>query len=111
MSISIDTSSPTLSSRQKKYLKGLGHSLDANIQIGKEGITERLIAATDVELTRHELVKVRIGTNSSVEKRAASEQLSTATGSALVQLLGKTILLFRRSPDLPEDKKLVLPVG
>ncbi len=100
---------PKLSSRQKKFLKGLGHGLTANVQIGKEGITERLIAATDLELTRHELVKVKIGTNSSVEKHAASEHLPAATSSALVQLLGKTMLLFRRSPDLPEDKKLVLP--
>lgn len=102
---------PKLSSRQKKFLKGLGHGLTANILIGKEGITERLIAATDLELTRHELVKVRIGTNSSEEKHAASEYLSMATGSALVQLLGKTMLLFRQSPDLPDDKKLVLPIG
>ena len=111
MSDSLDTTPITLTSRQKKYLKGLGHDLTANILIGKEGISERLVTATDLELSRHELVKVKIGTNSGLEKHDTAERLPTATGSALVQLLGKTMLLYRPNPDLPKEKRLSLPKG
>lgn len=111
MSESISTASVTLTSRQKKHLKGLGHDLTANILIGKEGITDRLISATDLELSRHELVKVKIGTNSGLEKHATAEKLPAATGSTLVQLLGKTMLLYRPNPELPKEKRLSLPRG
>lgn len=111
MSDSISTVPVTLTSRQKKYLKGLGHDLTANILIGKEGITDRLVSATDLELSRHELVKVKIGTNSGLEKHATAEMLPAATGSALVQLLGKTMLLYRPNPDLPKERRLTLPRG
>lgn len=111
MNDSLDTTPITLTSRQKKYLKGLGHDLTANILIGKEGITERLVTATDLELSRHELVKVKIGTNSGLDKHDTAERLPAATGSALVQLLGKTMLLYRPNPDLPKEKRLTLPKG
>jgi RNA-binding protein len=111
MSDSIDTTPMTLTSRQKKFLKGLGHDLTANILIGKEGISERLITATDLELSRHELIKVKIGMNSGLEKHETAERLPAATGSALVQLLGKTMLLYRSNPELPKEKRLTLPKG
>src|SRR4051812_15797394 len=47
-----------LSGRATRYLRGLGHHLDAIVQIGKDGITEGVIAATRAALLAHELVKV-----------------------------------------------------
>lgn len=102
---------PVLTTRQKKFLKGLGHALAPVILIGKEGMSDRLIAATGLELARHELVKARIGNNSGLEKHETASALAAATQSSLVQLLGKTILLYRNNPELPKEKQLVLPKG
>ena len=35
-----------LSGKQKSYLRGLGHHLDAVLHVGKEGVTEGLIGAS-----------------------------------------------------------------
>lgn len=100
-----------LTSKQKKYLKGLGHSLTPLVLIGKEGITENLTTAISNELLHHELIKVKIGTNSEVSKHDAADRLPALTSSTLVQLIGKTVLLYRRNPKRPKDQRIHLPKG
>ncbi|MBC8208724.1 MAG: ribosome assembly RNA-binding protein YhbY [Desulfobulbaceae bacterium] len=98
-----------LNSRQKKYLKGLAHHLDGLIFIGKEGLSEAVISATEQELLRHELIKVKIGNNSDADKHIVAERLPAATSSALVQLIGKTVILYRPNPKLDTEKRIKLP--
>jgi RNA-binding protein len=100
---------PVLSSKQKKYLKGLGHSLTPLVLIGKEGITENLTEAVSKELQHHELIKVKVGTNSEVSKHEAAERLPLLTSSSLVQLIGKTVLLYRRNPKRKKDERITIP--
>ncbi|WP_419175076.1 ribosome assembly RNA-binding protein YhbY [Desulfosediminicola sp.] len=100
---------PALTSRQKKYLKGLAHDLPALVQVGKEGLSESLIEAADVELERRELIKVKLGKNSGVEKDLGGEQLAKATDSYLVQIIGKTLILYRANPKRKKDERIKLP--
>jgi RNA-binding protein len=95
-----------LSSAQKKYLKGLGHSLTPVIHIGKEGITDRLIASISKALSDHELIKVTLLENADLERDDAAEQVSSSTDSEVVQILGKKILLYKSNP---KKKKIILP--
>ncbi|HEB70148.1 MAG TPA: ribosome assembly RNA-binding protein YhbY [Desulfobulbus sp.] len=97
-----------LSGKEKKYLRGLGHHLDAKTQIGREGITPAVLKSTEAVLKVHELVKVKLGQNCPVGKKEAAEQLARQTGSALVQLIGKTVILYRPNKDLPKDKRISL---
>ncbi len=87
----------------------MGHKLSPLVLIGKEGINDNLLQAVEAELSFHELVKVKIGTNSSVDKKVAAATLPESTGSALVQLIGKTMLLYRANPKKPKDKRIYLP--
>lgn len=104
-----EENSQQLTKKQIKYLRGLGHKLNALVLIGKEGITDQLIKASQVELLRHELVKVKIGNNSGVDKNEAAKIIPEATGSFLVQLIGKTLLLYKPNPKIPKDKRIKLP--
>lgn len=98
-----------LTSKQKKYLKGLAHPLSPIIQIGKEGITQGVIEATNQELDLKELVKVKIGKNSTTAKQEGGETLGAATKSHLVQIIGKTIVLYRANPKRKKEERIVLP--
>lgn len=111
MNETTEQAAPILTTRQKKFLKGLGHDLSPVILVGKEGMSDRLIGATDLELARHELIKIKIGNNSGLEKNETAKSFAAATQSTLVQLIGKTILLYRSNPELPKEKQLVLPKG
>lgn len=96
----------SLSSAQKKYLKGLGHSLTPVIHIGKEGITDRLIASISKALSDHELIKVTLLENADLERDDAAEQVSQRTESETIQILGKKILFYKSNP---KKKKIILP--
>jgi len=100
---------PPLSNPQKKYLRGLGHELTPLVFIGREGLSETVFEAVDTALLSHELIKVKIVNTSSVEKHDAAAVIPQQTGSALVQLIGKTLLLYRANPKRKKDDQIRLP--
>ena len=89
-----------------RYLRGLGHHLAPVIQIGKEGITDALVAATRTALATHELIKVKVGSECPIDRKEAGPELATKTGATLAQILGRTLLLYKRHPSKP---KIELP--
>ncbi|OGQ95284.1 MAG: hypothetical protein A2521_03910 [Deltaproteobacteria bacterium RIFOXYD12_FULL_57_12] len=98
-----------LSGRQVRFLRGLGHHLEVKVSIGRDGITRNLVAATQAILLSDELVKVKVGSGCELERAAAADLLAGKTAAALVQVLGKTFLLFRENPDRKDGQRIVLP--
>jgi len=74
--------------------------------LGKEGITEPLVAAAKAALLTHELIKVKVLAEAPVDRHEAARALASATEATLAQVLGRTFLLYRRHPKKP---KIVLP--
>ena len=109
MSSAQHTGTAPLTPKQIKYLRGLGHKLNPLVLIGKEGLNASLLQAVETELHNHELIKVKIGTNSSVDKKDAAAAIPEATRSELVQLIGKTLLLYRANPQKPKEKRIRVP--
>lgn len=99
----------SLTTKQKQYLKGLAHPLNPLVQVGKEGLSTGLVAMADQELLHHELIKVKLGTNCGLGKHEAAGELAEKTKSNLVQLIGKTIVLYKPNPKKPKDKRIYLP--
>lgn len=98
-----------LSSKQVQYLRGLGHHLSPVAMVGQNGLTKSVLLAVEEVLTTHELVKIKIAEDSPEERLKLAEEIAKKTGSALVQTLGKTALLFRTNKDLKADKQIILP--
>lgn len=98
-----------LTGRQKKFLRGLGHHLVHSVIVGREGLSDNLIQSCADGLQAHELIKVRLSQNCPVPKDEAAQQLAVRTGARLVQLIGKTVILYRQNPDLPPDTAIHLP--
>ena len=95
-----------LSGRAIRHLRGLGHHIDPIVQIGKDGITDSVVAATRAALHAHELVKVKVGTESPIDRKEAGPELAELAGAILAQILGRTLLLYKRHPQKP---KIELP--
>ena len=98
-----------LTGKQVRYLRGLGHHLKPLAMLGREGLTDSVIAAVDAVLDAHELVKVKVGNGCPLDRREAAALLAAKTFAAEVQVLGKTILLFRQNPDRDDDMAIKLP--
>ena len=99
----------TINARQKRFLRGLGHHLQVKAMIGKEGLTSQVIKAINEVVDAHELVKVRVQDNFPQDRKEAGPMLAAESGTALVQVIGRTILIYRGNPDLPKEQRLDSP--
>ena len=86
-----------LTGKQKRYLRGIGHNLNAIFQIGKDGVHQSQVDSIDDALTAHELIKVKILESCMQSKNEIAIALSMRTKADVVQILGRTILLYRPS--------------
>lgn len=96
-----------LTGKQKRYLRGLGHELKPVIMVGKNEINEPLITETDSALASHELIKVKVLESCAMDRHEVAESLAKACGADVAQVLGRTLLLYRRS----DEAKIELPYG
>jgi len=94
---------------QKRFLRGLAHSLKPVVFVGQKGFSPTLAKAMDEALDRHELVKVKFVEFKEKEKKTALiQQLETAADCELVALIGHMATFYRQQAD-PEKRKVVLP--
>ena len=85
-----------------RKLRALGHALTPVVAIGKDGLTDAIVKATDAALTTHELIKVKLQREAPVDRHEAANDLATRTKSTLAQVIGRTLLLYRRHPKKPK---------
>ncbi len=95
-----------LTSKQRVYLRGLGQSCPAIMQVGKGGITENLLKTVSDALEARELVKLSVLDNCGEDPRAILDALCSALGADGVSCVGKKIVLYRESK---EKKTIILP--
>jgi RNA-binding protein len=74
--------------------------------VGKEGVTPAVVEQLHGALAAHELVKVKIGTESPEDRFEAAERLGQEAGAQIAQILGRTLLAYRRHPKQPRFEPL-----
>lgn len=74
--------------KQKRYLKGLAHSLKPVVMLGDKGLTENVLNEIDNALERHELIKVRVSGQERADRQALLDEIADKTGSDLVLVIG-----------------------
>ena len=98
-----------LTSKQVRYLRGLGHRVSPKVLIGHEGITGKLLDSLEAVLVANELIKIKILGNSGVDRQEAAQIIAESTQANVLQVLGRTILIYRENKDRKPDKKIQLP--
>ena len=94
---------------QKKYLRGMAHSLKPAAYVGQKGITESLIQSIDDALTCHELIKVKfIEFKEKGQKTTIADAVADRTGCEMIGMIGHVALFFRQNAD-PKRRKITLP--
>ena len=94
-----------LTKKQVQHLKALAHHLNPVVMIGNNGLTEGVLAETEVALTHHELIKVKIAGEDREMKTLIADAIVRETGAYNVQIIGKILVLYRPS----EARKIILP--
>lgn len=84
-----------LSPIERKKLKARAHALNPIVHIGGKGLTGPVVAEIERALGAHELIKVRAGSMTRVERAAALTQICGRLRAEAVQHIGKVLVLYR----------------
>lgn len=97
----------SLTNKQKQFLKSKAHDLKPVILLGGNGLTEGVVAEIENALNHHELIKIKVPGEDREQKVLIMDAIIRETKAEKVQVIGKTLVLFRQT----EDKKIQLPRG
>lgn len=95
-----------LTGKQKRYLRSLAHHLQPIFQVGKGGMNDQLVRHVEDAIEKRELMKVSILSSCLEDPHGIGEELAARSDSELVQVIGKTIVLYKESID---HKQIELP--
>jgi RNA-binding protein len=96
-----------MTSKQRSYLKGLAMNMDPILQIGKSSLTPEFTQSVKEALDARELIKISVLQNCMDDPREMAQMLAERTGSQVVQVIGKKIVLYKEGKK--EKKKIQLP--
>ncbi|MEZ5552223.1 MAG: ribosome assembly RNA-binding protein YhbY [Pseudomonadales bacterium] len=88
-----------MDNQTRRQLKQIAHHLHPIVTVGDAGVSAAVIAEADRTLKDHELIKVKIHGEDRDERELMGETLAAACTAAIVQKIGKVIVLFRRNPE------------
>lgn len=94
-----------LTGKQKRYLRSLAVNEKALVQIGKDNLTPNLFKSVKEVLKTKELVKVSVLKSCELDMNEIVVDLCANTNAELVQIIGKTIVLYKQS----KEKIIKLP--
>lgn len=86
-----------LTGKQKRYLRGEAHHLNAIFQVGKDGVSSNQVKGIIDALEAHELIKVKLLESCPDNVHTVALELSVQTKSEVVQIIGHTIVLYKSS--------------
>jgi putative YhbY family RNA-binding protein len=89
----------TLSAGDRRDKRAQAHHLHPLVLIGSEGLTDAVVKEADSALASHGLIKVRVFSDSRIERDALMVTLTDRLGAAPVQHIGKLLVLWRPQPD------------
>ncbi|MBE6653501.1 MAG: YhbY family RNA-binding protein [Ruminococcaceae bacterium] len=86
-----------LTSGQRAKLRSLASTLSPVTQIGKGGVTENFLTTVCDALEARELIKLSVLETAEYTPREAAEGIADALNAAVVGVIGRKIILYRRS--------------
>ena len=95
-----------MTTKQRAFLKGLAMNMDPIFNIGKSSLTPEFITGISEALEKRELIKIGVLKNCMDDPKELANVLSERTGSTVVQVIGKKIVLYKAPKiELPKAKK------
>lgn len=94
-----------LTGKQRSHLRSLAHHLKPLLHVGKEGVTEASARSVEEALNGRELLKVKVLDTAPDDPRSSADDLAgRIAGAHVVQVIGRTIVLYRQDPEKPKIK-------
>lgn len=89
-----------LTGKQKRFLRGEAHHMTPVFQIGKNDLTEAVVAEYEDALSKRELMKVSLLQTTRITPKEAAAFIEEHSDITVVQVIGKVLVLY-----LPADEE------
>ena len=93
-----------LTSKQRAELRAQANALETTLMVGKDGVTEAVVAEAENLLTARELIKGKVLESALMSAREVSDALCEATGADGVSCVGNKFVLYRFSEKCQEAR-------
>ncbi|MBO5867880.1 MAG: YhbY family RNA-binding protein [Oscillospiraceae bacterium] len=93
-----------LTSKERAELRARANGLDTTLMVGKDGVTEAVIAEADNQLTARELVKGKVLENAMLTPREVCDAICEMTGADGVAVIGTKFVIYRYSEKVQQER-------
>ena len=90
----------TLTGKERAALRAHANRLVATVHAGAHGVTDAFLQSLDDALRTHELVKIAVGKQADLDAKQAAGEIAKASQAEVIQVIGRTITLYRHNPKL-----------
>ena len=93
-----------LTSKQRAEYRAQANSIETTLMVGKDGVTEAVIAEAERLLTARELVKGKVLETALMTAREVSDEICAATGADGISCVGSKFVIWRFSEKCQEER-------
>ena len=93
-----------LTSKERAELRAQANAIDTTLIVGKDGVSENVIAEAENLLTARELVKGKVLETALMSAREVSDEICAATGADGVSCVGSKLVIYRFSEKCQEER-------
>ena len=93
-----------LTSKERAEYRAQANSLETTLMVGKDGVTENVVAEADKLLTARELVKGKVLESALMSAREVRDAICEATGADGVACVGNKFVIYRFSEKCQEER-------
>lgn len=94
-----------MTSKERAQLRAQANEIDTTLMVGKEGITESVLAQAEAQLDARELIKGKVLETAFMTAREASDAICEAIGADGIQAVGSKFVIYRKSEKKQEAAK------
>ena len=93
-----------LTSKERAEMRAQANTIETTLIVGKDGVTEAVIAEADRLLTARELIKGKVLETALMSAREVSDELCEALGADGVSCVGYKFVIYRFSEKCQEER-------
>ena len=93
-----------LTSKERAKLRAQANVIETTLMVGKDGVTENVVAEADRLLTARELVKGKVLETALMTAREVSDEICEATGADGISCVGSKFVIYRFSEKCQEER-------
>ena len=97
-----------LTGKEKRKMRAQANQIKATVMIGREGVSFNVKRFIDEAFNNKSLIKVKVLNTCEEDRKQIAERLSKLKDTEQVQILGRTILLYRPLPEKDDHPNINL---